>query len=371
MKNLSIRSLLMFSFTSIAALLLAILLISTLSTTAENDVSRRQADRYAAYLLADELRQSSDDLTRLARTFVVTGGQADYEQQYNDILDIRNGKKPRPAEYHRIYWDFVAAGQSKPRPDSITESLQSLMKKAGFTAEEFGKLDQAAANSNGLVQTEVKAMNAVKGRFDDGKGGYTLVKAPDLELARNLMHSPEYHKFKAKIMEPVDEFFVLLDNRTNTAVAESKARTVVLRTWLIIAEVVALACTVLFCWLLFAKIVPPMRRIGDSANKMAQGDFDVQLDTERKDEVGHLANCMRTMQKAVHAMAADASMLSDAAVAGQLETRADASKHQGDFQKIVSGVNDTLDAVIGPLNVAANYVDRISHGDIPHKITDT
>jgi methyl-accepting chemotaxis protein len=62
--------------------------------------------------------------------------------------------------------------------------------------------------------------------------------------------------------------------------------------------------------------------------------------------------------------------VSDAAIAGKLATRADASKHQGDFQKIVTGVNETLDAVIGPLNVAAEYVDRISKGDIPPKITD-
>ena len=33
-------------------------------------------------------------------------------------------------------------------------------------------------------------------------------------------------------------------------------------------------------------------------------------------------------------------------------------------------MNDTLDAVIGPLNVSAEYVDRISKGDIPPKITD-
>ena len=46
-------------------------------------------------------------------------------------------------------------------------------------------------------------------------------------------------------------------------------------------------------------------------------------------------------------------MLSQAAVEGKLSTRADASKHEGDFRKIVEGVNDTLDAVIGPLNVAA------------------
>ena len=73
----------------------------------------------------------------------------------------------------------------------------------------------------------------------------------------------------------------------------------------------------------------------------------------------------------MNALVADANMLAKAAVEGKLATRADASKHQGDFRKIVQGVNDTLDAVIGPLNVAANYVDQISKGDIPAKITDT
>ncbi|QBC43175.1 hypothetical protein C1H71_06145 [Iodobacter fluviatilis] len=58
-------------------------------------------------MLADGLRQSSDDLTRLARTYVITG-DAKYEKQYWDVLDIRNGKKARPQDYQRIYWDFMA-----------------------------------------------------------------------------------------------------------------------------------------------------------------------------------------------------------------------------------------------------------------------
>ena len=55
---------------------------------------------------------------------------------------------------------------------------------------------------------------------------------------------------------------------------------------------------------------------------------------------------------------------------GQLDTRADAAKHEGDYRKIVEGVNPTLDALVGPINVTAEYVDRISKGDIPPKITD-
>ena len=70
-----------------------------------------------------------------------------------------------------------------------------------------------------------------------------------------------------------------------------------------------------------------------------------------------------TAQKmAINAMMADAMMLSQAAVEGQLATRADLSKHQGDYRRVVEGVNNTLDAVIGPLNVAAKYVDDISQG---------
>jgi len=62
-------------------------------------------------------------------------------------------------------------------------------------------------------------------------------------------------------------------------------------------------------------------------------------------------------------------LLTQAAVEGKLDTRADSSRHRGDFKKIIVGVNETLDAVIEPLNLAAEYVDRISKGDIPEKIT--
>ncbi|MDY7038013.1 MAG: PAS domain-containing protein [Thermodesulfobacteriota bacterium] len=62
--------------------------------------------------------------------------------------------------------------------------------------------------------------------------------------------------------------------------------------------------------------------------------------------------------------------LVQAAIEGKLDTRADVDNFDGNYRTIVQGVNETLDAVIGPLNVAAEYVDRISKGDIPESITD-
>ena len=37
----------------------------------------------------------------------------------------------------------------------------------------------------------------------------------------------------------------------------------------------------------------------------------------------------------------------------------------------MGGVNKLIDAFVAPINVTAEYVDRISKGDIPPKITDT
>ena len=65
---------------------------------ANEEIARASRQRYVSYLLADELRQSSDDLTRLVRTYVVTGDPR-WEQQYNEVVNIRSGKQPRPAGY--------------------------------------------------------------------------------------------------------------------------------------------------------------------------------------------------------------------------------------------------------------------------------
>jgi len=77
--------------------------------------------------------------------------------------------------------------------------------------------------------------------------------------------------------------------------------------------------------------------------------------------------CMENIDRLV----TDARMMAEATVAGRLDARIDATQHQGDYQKVVEGINNTLDAVIGPLNMAAEYVERISKGDIPAKITDS
>ncbi|MEI6874761.1 MAG: MCP four helix bundle domain-containing protein, partial [Spirochaetota bacterium] len=117
-------------------------------------------------------------------------------------------------------------------------------------------------------------------------------------------------------------------------------------------------------------ISKPLKKSVDILDKMAKGDLSERFTVKSKDEFALVSASMNKLSDSVGLLITDAGMLAKAALDGKLATRADASKHEGDFRKVVDGVNKTLDSVIGPLNVAANYVDRISKGDIPAKITD-
>jgi methyl-accepting chemotaxis protein len=118
-------------------------------------------------------------------------------------------------------------------------------------------------------------------------------------------------------------------------------------------------------------IVKPLGQCIAAAQRIEAGDTDVVLNAEGRDEIAALQRSMAAMVETIKALIGEAGLLTAAAVEGRLSTRGDAAKFKGGYHDIVQGVNRTLDAVIGPLNVAAEYVARISKGEIPQKITDS
>lgn len=116
--------------------------------------------------------------------------------------------------------------------------------------------------------------------------------------------------------------------------------------------------------------VAPLNVTAEYIDRISKGDIPPKITDVYSGDFNEIKNNLNQCIDAVNALVNDAAMLAKAAIDGKLDTRADASKHGGDFRAIVDGVNKTLDNVIGPLNVAAEYVDRVSKGDIPPKITD-
>ncbi len=105
----------------------------------------------------------------------------------------------------------------------------------------------------------------------------------------------------------------------------------------------------------------------DIANKIAVGDLSAKIEFKADDSTSLMA-AMKRMTVSIQALVADAVLLSTAAVDGRLETRADASKHQGDFRRIVEGVNNTLDGVILPVNEAIAVLVDMEKGDLTRTV---
>jgi methyl-accepting chemotaxis protein len=117
-------------------------------------------------------------------------------------------------------------------------------------------------------------------------------------------------------------------------------------------------------------------RVASDLIQIAKGDLNVNLKLadaddftrEAREQFAQINDSLTDVVNAVGALTADANMLAQAAVEGKLETRADASKHQGDYRKIVEGVNNTLDAVITPVNESIRILGQVSGGDLTEKI---
>ena len=119
-------------------------------------------------------------------------------------------------------------------------------------------------------------------------------------------------------------------------------------------------------------------KVVEALRQLSEGNVNFSLELDPPDEdtqvtynsFMQIVNAIKTTSNTIATLSSDANTLAQAANNGRLDVRADASKHKGEYRKIIDGFNNALDNVVRPLNVAAEYIDRISKGDIPPKITD-
>ncbi len=319
-----------------AFVLLMLAVISILSITRINElnagIDELAEGRIPKIIMADELSLNVQLIGRGVRNMIMTSDKAVEKQQTEAITKARS----RNAEIYE-----------KMTPLVLTEKGKALLAKATDTRTKYNAVT-----------------DRLLGLADTSSPQYNPEKATQLLFG-------EYSEVAGVYVNVLNEFAAFqIDGarKAGTKAVElaSSSRSLVIT----LASVAFVLAALLALWLT-RSITRPINQVVDAAKKMAVGDFNFTLKSDAKDEVGQVVQAVEAVQHAVQSMSADASLLVTAAVEGRLATRADAGKHHGDFRKIVEGVNQTLDAVITPLNVAADYVDHISKGDIPARITDT
>ena len=229
----------------------------------ERQIIRTNELRIRSIQLANQLHQSSDDLTRMARSYVDTRNPI-FKQDYQQILDIREGKIPRPLAYNNYYWDLQLSDRPAQSQPGRAVALLELMQHVGFTEEELDKLELAKANSDALTKLEFSAMALVEKQSVTDENRATAVR---------LLNDANYHQAKANIMRPISEFNTLMEQRTYTAVKFAEKITTFSRLIFIFISVVLL----LLMWRVYCALQVTLGcSVGELHSRMkrlGKGDF--------------------------------------------------------------------------------------------------
>jgi methyl-accepting chemotaxis protein len=116
--------------------------------------------------------------------------------------------------------------------------------------------------------------------------------------------------------------------------------------------------------------IGPINVSAEYIDRISKGDIPPKITEAYRGDFNEIKNNLNALIDVVHMRNEDIQMLIKSAVDGKLDVRADSSKYPGENGKMIDGINHMLDAYIGPINVSAEYIDRISKGDIPPKITE-
>ncbi|MGA3167037.1 MAG: methyl-accepting chemotaxis protein [Terriglobia bacterium] len=111
--------------------------------------------------------------------------------------------------------------------------------------------------------------------------------------------------------------------------------------------------------------------VTETAKKVSEGNLEDLPEYQkigRRSERDELIPSLIAMMESIAALVADAEVLSRTAVEGKLSARADASKHRGEYRKVIQGVNETLDAVVAPVQEAGTVLQKVAGGDLTARV---
>ena len=266
----------------------ALIFFFSLYALSQKELEKEAQSQLDSFKLAYELRQSSDDLTRMVRSYVATKKPI-YKEHYQEILNICNGIDPRPIKYDTIYWDLVMLDDKRPCPTQKNSlSLLQRMQKAGFSHNEFKKLKQAKQNSDTLTKIEREAMQLIEKNPN----------SPKAQLqALQLLYNESYHEAKKSIMQPIAEFTQLLHARTTQRLNNAKFFAKMTKIFLGINIVLLL----FVLWKLKETVLhilgAPLQEIHLQLSQMGKGHFHTKFATHKKQKNSIYALLEKTQQQ--------------------------------------------------------------------------
>lgn len=179
-----------------------------------------------------------------------------------------------------------------------------------------------------------------------------LVKNQDGIEARKLLFG-DYQQYQNRYMAAVSRLLAVEDSiakgRGNQTSAQTEAGIITL--WMVTAVLLVLGLLI-GIWIT-RSVVVPLRHCMEMAGSIAQGNMEIrcEYDPTDKSETGMLRQSMYKMVQSISSVVKDSRSLVSEIKSGNLLARASLQGHEGEFAGMLTGVNATIDALVGFLDV--------------------
>ena len=116
----------------------------------------------------------------------------------------------------------------------------------------------------------------------------------------------------------------------------------------------------------YRDLIDYIKGIAVAADQIRSGDLDIQIDARSEQDV--LSHTFSGITTTLQNLVSETRELIDAARKGMLDQRCDTSKFQGGYADLIKGINSLLDAVVAPINEAATVLDQVAERDLTARV---
>ncbi len=320
------------------------------------------------------LAGSQAELTAVHEAKRLAGQMSEVLQYY-----ARNVVATAEKQQVQVGHDYAQKPGAIPLPATVVHELnEALNKKEGYTMRLYSRYPFPSRADGGPHDTfEEEALQFLtanpRGEFwrrEDYKGVPSVRYASaDVMVGQNCVNChnthPDSPKKDWKLGDVRGALEVVVPIDQALAASQAGARNIILA--IAAGLVVILGALAVMTWRF---IFAPLRKMAAAARAISAGDVDQQIGYSSRDEIGVLADAFRGLQGTVQGLVGETGQLVRAGKEGQLSRRGDPSRFHGAFRDLVRGINETLDAVLAPIDEAAAGLERLAGGDLTVRLRD-
>ncbi|MDK2825290.1 MAG: methyl-accepting chemotaxis protein [Methanolobus sp.] len=110
-------------------------------------------------------------------------------------------------------------------------------------------------------------------------------------------------------------------------------------------------------------VIEPLLAASKYVKRISMGDIPPRIEREYKGTFNEFKNNLNLCVDAINALIEDSEKLAQAGIEGIMDLRADASRHEGDFKRIIESQNTLLDSIEEPLNEGTDVLLKLAVND--------